>query len=244
MNLNLAGGIKMKINDKILSVPPYISTCWSYVKSLQMKGPFLVITLMGGESINIPNLKGDIIEQIFNAHAAYMENNLPLAKMGSNPLEPSLESAIASDVSLKFGIGSIDGINGNPLVHNPAQSDAPEIPKEILQKIAAIAKIISPEDLTNMPKAELHCNCLHCQIVRTINTAIEPAHHPLQIHEESVNDEELKFQQWEITQTGDKLFNVINRLDTQEKYSVYLGHPIGCTCGQKSCEHIVAVLKS
>ncbi len=63
----------MKINDKILSIPPYISTSWSYVKSLQMKGPFLVITLMGGEAINIPNLKGDIIEQIFIAHANFLE---------------------------------------------------------------------------------------------------------------------------------------------------------------------------
>ena len=48
----------------------------------------------------------------------------------------------------------------------------------------------------------------------------------------------------EITQTGDKLFTVVNKLDPQENYHVYLGHPVGCTCGKQGCEHILVVLKS
>ncbi len=232
----------MKINDKILSIPPYISTSWSYIKALQMKGPFLVITLMGGESINIPNLKSDVIEQIFVAHANFLEKTAQYQKEQTS----QITNPEAAEMPFKLGIGSIDGM-GNPLIHNPAQKDAPDIPKQILQKIAAIAKIISPDDMSNMPKAEPHCNCLHCQIVRTISDAVVPDHEidVLEVKvEEEVKDEELAFQQWEITQTGDKLFNVINRLDTQEKYSVYLGYPIGCTCGKSTCEHIVAVLKS
>jgi len=233
----------MKINDKILSIPPYISTSWSYVKSLQMKGPFLVITLMGGESINIPNLKEDIIEQIFSTHAEFLEKPLTKPTDISSDFQQSMFSS-ESDMPFKLGIGSIDGI-GNPLVHNPTQKDAPNIPKQILHKIAAIAKIISPEELSSMPKAEPHCNCLHCQIVRTINTAIEPEmNHEETLEEGSVKEEDLIFQQWDVTQTGDNLFNVINKLDNQEKYSVYLGQPIGCTCGKSRCEHIVAVLKS
>lgn len=242
----------MKINDRILSIPPYISTSWSYVKSLQMKGPFLVITLMGGESINIPNLKGDILDQIFTAHADYLEKTPENPKEQSGQFNnPVMINPENSEMPFKLGIASIDGMS-NPLMHNPAQKDAPDIPKQVLQKIAAIAKIISPEDILAMPKAEPHCNCLHCQIVRTINHVVEPeesiqvvideTHQPQA--EEEVKDEELSFQQWDVTQTGDKLFNVINRLDTQEKYSVFLGHPVGCTCGKTSCEHIVAVLKS
>ena len=236
----------MKINDKILSLPPYISTSWSYVKSIQMKGPFLVIILIGGETINIPNLKSETVEQIFSAHASYLEKS---TEIQSHSFGQSMMSAENGELPFKFGIGSMDGM-GNPLMHNPAQKDAPDIPKPILQKIAAIAKIISPEDMVSMPKAEPHCNCLHCQIVRTISSVVEPEsllkEEQIELikHEDVVNDDELNFQQWEIFQTGDKMFNVTNRLDTQEKYSVYLGYPVGCTCGKSSCEHIVAVLKS
>lgn len=231
----------MKINEKMLSIPPYISTSWNYVKSLQMKGPFLVITLMGGESINIPNLKSDVIEQIFIAHANYLEKLSENLKEPSHSLTQTIFNPEGIEMPFKLGIGSIDGI-GNPLAHNPAQRDAADVPKPILQKIAAIAKIISPEDMTGMPKAEPHCNCLHCQIVRTIIHSVEPEQ--VTHEDDEVKDHELIFQQWDVTQTGDKLFNVINRLDTEEKYSVYLGHPVGCTCGKSSCEHIVAVLKS
>ena len=40
------------------------------------------------------------------------------------------------------------------------------------------------------------------------------------------------------------LIVVTNPLDANEHYNVFLGDPIGCTCGQKNCEHIRAVLNS
>jgi hypothetical protein len=232
----------MKINDKILSIPPYISTTWNYIKSLQVKGPFLVITLLGGESINIPNLKNEVIELIFETHANHIENNKDsVAQSGSIVHSESME------MPFRMGFSSVEGM-GNPLTHNPAQKDALDIPPQVLQKIAAIAKIISPEDIMAMPKAEPHCNCLHCQIVRAINASVDHEKMPkdtiLEVKEEDVKDEDLGFQQWDVIQTGDNLFNVINRLDEQEKYSVFLGNPVGCTCGKSNCEHIIAVLKS
>ncbi len=236
----------MKINEKILSIPPYISTSWNYVKSLQMKGPFLVITLMGGELINIPNLKNDIVELIFKAHAEYLEKTIESPKETNSSFTQTIFNPEVSEMPFKLGIGSIDGM-GNPLMHNPAQKDAPDIPKQILQKIAAIVKILSADEILAMPKAEPHCNCLHCQIVRTVTLASESeqtSNEHQDSHEDEVKEEELAFQQWDVTQTGDKLFNVVNRLDVQEKYSVYLGQPVGCTCGKSNCEHIVAVLKS
>ena len=62
--------------------------------------------------------------------------------------------------------------------------------------------------------------------------------------EEIVSDEDLKFKTWDIVQTGEKLYDVTNPLDTKEQYHVYLGEPVGCTCGEQYCEHIRAVLSS
>ena len=62
--------------------------------------------------------------------------------------------------------------------------------------------------------------------------------------EEIVSDEELRFKTWEISQTNDKLYLVSNPIDANEHYSVYLGEPVGCTCGEKHCDHIRAVLSS
>ena len=62
--------------------------------------------------------------------------------------------------------------------------------------------------------------------------------------DEPVPDAELSFQEWDIVQTGKDLFHVSSRLDPNEQYNVFLGNPVGCTCGKAGCEHILAVLKS
>jgi hypothetical protein len=247
----------MKINNKIFTLPPYISTSWVNINALYMKGNNLVVTLNDGDSIIIPQLKPEVIESIFNAHSSYLEEDTlenssnqfsnqgkDFQVKGAHP-QTFFSSETGMELPFRFGFGPIDGL---ALQHNPAQANSPEIPNEILTKIGAIAKIISPEEINSLPKPEPHCNCMHCQIARTIHgvlslndQGIEPQ--PLPV-EDTVGDEELVFQQWDISQSGDNLFTVINRLDTKEKYSVYLGHPIGCTCGKQGCEHILAVLKS
>ena len=45
---------------------------------------------------------------------------------------------------MRVGFAGFDEA-GQMMQHNPAQADAPDIPFEILQKIAAIAKIIAPD---------------------------------------------------------------------------------------------------
>ena len=62
--------------------------------------------------------------------------------------------------------------------------------------------------------------------------------------EEEITEDDLKFRNWDIRQTADKLYAVTNPLDENEHYSVFLGTPLGCTCGEKNCEHIRAVLNS
>lgn len=227
----------IKITDKILSIPPYVSTSWPQIAALHMKGGVLAITLVDGDTLHIPNLTSEVIQSIFHHHAIYLEK-----EQTENPLELSkLKGVIEQEepsIRLAFG-SSVEGL-GNIMHHNPNQSDAEDLPPEVLQKIGAIAKIIAPSEEMLLPKAEGNCNCFYCQIARVLNPT------PILHHEEheEVKEEELQFQQWTITQTGEKLFCVVNRLDEHEKYNVYLGEPVGCTCGIQGCEHILAVLKS
>jgi hypothetical protein len=79
---------------------------------------------------------------------------------------------------------------------------------------------------------------MHCQIAKALHGELPEE------QEEEVTDEDLKFRLWDIDQTGDKLYVVTNPLDSKEYYNVFLGDPIGCTCGEKNCEHIRAVLNS
>jgi hypothetical protein len=232
--------MSIKITEKILSIPPYISTSWSRIASLHLKGNVLAITMMDGETVQVPNLNTETIQSIFQHHALSLEKEeLP----SSENVELSKIKGLMDqgEPGIRFAFGtSLEGL-GSMMQHNPNQSDAPDLPPEILQKIGAIAKIIAPaEDLVSMPKAEPNCNCFHCQIARVLRPSV--AHHE---HEEpEVSPEELQFQQWTIAQAGDKLFTVVNRLDDHERYQVYLGEPVGCTCGKPGCEHILAVLKS
>lgn len=248
----------MRINNKILSIPPHISTTWANIISLRLNNSILEINLTGGKCIQIEQLPEATIEAIFEAHANYMESQEQIKQT-----TPSLKESFPfeMDIPIKMGFSTIDKLGlsnehlGTALQHNPAHAHAPDLPPEILNKITAIAQIIPPETGADLPKPEPHCNCLHCQITRAIHQSLDgnkpnsddQQQQPSQgqnEQEELVTDEDLHFCQWDITQIGDKLFNVINRLDHYEKYSVFLGDPVGCTCGQPGCEHILAVLKS
>lgn len=226
-----------KINDKILSIPPYISTSWGHITAIHMKDGQLVITLDDNSFVSIPSLPPNIIETIFEHHAAYLERvNSEVVKQKLQKTDPL---NIIGGTTFRFGMESMDGLT-NAMQHNPEQANAPDLPQEMLQKISSISKILAPDDAL-LPKAEPSCNCFHCQIARAISGSTIP----IQIQEShEVNDRDLTFQQWNISQTGDKLFSVTNRLDENEKYNVFLGEPVGCTCGQSGCEHIIAVLKS
>lgn len=233
----------MNINKKILSLPPYVSTSWSNIKTLRMEGTVLIIDLSNGEAIRIPDLSPELVESIFSGHAAFAEQHHDLGPVRSSPVPQSLFGN--EDMTFRFGFGGIEGL-GTALQHNPSQMNGPDIPREVLDKIAAIAKVIAPTDPEAIPKAEPHCNCMHCQISRAISLEIA-ANEEKNIEpviEEEVAVEDLGFCQWDIKSTGDNLYSVSSRLEPLEKYSVYLGHPVGCTCGHDNCEHIIAVLRN
>lgn len=248
----------MKITPKILSIPPYISTSWVQIHALYMRDKNLIICLADGATVTIPELSKQDIEAIFNAHSTFTENSKPGASQ-EQPiqfLQNTPNSRLAAShpaqnsegmTAMHLNFDSMESFS-SALQHNSEQAHMPRLPSEVLNKIAAIAKIIAPGDIQNMPKPEPHCNCPHCQIARAIHGQTEekqePIAHETKEDEEMISENDLSFQQWEISQTGDKLYSVANRLDLQEKYNVFLGDPVGCTCGTSGCEHILAVLKS
>ncbi|MCH9632365.1 MAG: hypothetical protein S4CHLAM6_06970 [Chlamydiae bacterium] len=231
------------INEKILSIPPHISTTWESVASLHMSPPpqgnILIISLHNGTTIQIPDLGQDILTKIFQTHSEFISS-----KTKQKPaVDPSqifnMDNMANIGFPMRFG-GALEGL-GAAMQHNSEQSNAPDLPKEVLEKISAVAKIMdNDKSLEQSLKAEPHCNCMHCQIARAINGQEQITE--TEETEEEVSDDDLKFRTWDIAQTGDKLYCVSNPLNKEEQYSVYLGEPLGCTCGQKNCEHIKAVL--
>lgn len=234
------------INEKILSIPPFISTTWESVTALHISNEgnssHLVISLNSGTVIKVPNLSQDLLTKIFQTHTQYISSQD--TKNRQKPMNDpaglfNLDSIAGIGFPMRFG-GGLEGL-GAAMQHNPEQSNAPNLPKDVLEKISAVAKIMdSGQNLTQSLKPEPHCNCMHCQIARAVNGIIVEE---VSVEEE-VSEDDLKFKTWDITQSGDKLYTVSNPLDTQEHYSVYLGEPLGCTCGQKNCEHIKAVLNT
>jgi hypothetical protein len=218
----------MKINHQVLSIPPYISTSWKNINSILVdQSGNLVILLHTNAKISIPSLEKSIINVIFDAHAKFLENDEKekSQKAGSN---------FSMGVPLKIGVDGIESL-GSALQHNPANANSPDLPPDVLNKIASISKIMGVQSPEMIPKAEPHCNCPHCQISRAIRGEAK---------DEEVSEEDLKFRTWDINQTGDQLYVVANPLDENEKYTVFLGNPLGCTCGEKNCEHLRAVLNT
>jgi len=209
----------MKINEKILSLPPYLSTSWANVKSLRViEQGDLVVQLADGTSVKIPGLPQGILQSVFESHQRVLEGGMVL---NSPP----------------FIIGGPEGT----VQHNIEMKDCPPLPEDMLQRIEAVSRAVGPEMRTDVPKPEPHCHCPYCQIAGAIRRGLGEEE---VIEEEAVTPEELEFQEWKVEQTGDQLFNVINRIDGNEKYSVFLGSPVGCTCGKEGCDHILAVLRS
>ncbi len=226
----------MKINERILSIPPYISTSWDNVASLRMNEEHVLeIILHNGTKVTLPNLSADLMETIFDYHVKSMD--LPHANLIQDPF------------SLNLGKGGIvlSGMENftGMMQHDPSQSDGPSLPFGILSKIAEMGKAIGVDAETfNIPEGEPNCNCPYCQIAKAIHGIKSIDSNLGSADFEEVSKEELTFREWDIVQKNDKLYDVLNPLDKTEKYSVYLGDPIGCTCGKNNCEHILAVLKS
>ncbi len=223
----------MKLTATILSIPPYLSTTWKNISSLLVReenGAFtLIVILQNRVQVEVPNLDKASVDAIFEAHARFADSE-PTNK---NPLE----GPFSFSIPIKGGL-PMDSM-GAAMQHNPEQADLPPMSPEVLDRITSIAKAFGLSDSSVLPKAEPHCNCVYCQVARALHGE-EPAQETL----EEISEDDLKFKTWEVKQTANKLYLVTNPLDKNEQYNVFLGEPLGCTCGNKNCEHIRAVLNT
>lgn len=238
--------MKAKINDKILCIPPYVSTQWTLVSSLHSdEDPnkiSLIINFVDGKIIKIENIDPALRDLAFAAHLQYLEK--------SSSEKPGILQAIFGeqvmngipfriDIANK-GIG--EGFENMEMAfqHNASQAQIPNLPEEVLEKITTIARAFMNGDIQAFPKPEPHCNCVHCQVARGIHKIGSTI-----AESEPVKDEELTFRpSWDILHVGENLYSVTDPINSKVKFNVFLGDPLGCTCGDPKCEHIKAVLSS
>lgn len=222
----------MKITPKILSIPPYLSTTWKNISSLHMKEEgdtfTLIVLLQNRVQIEVPGLNKETIDEIFEAHARSAEEVTVIP----NPLESPFNFSVPVKPD-----GSFDALTTS-MQHNPEQADLPLIPPDVLKKITMIARAFGLEETSSLDKPIPDCNCVYCQVTRAFH-----GEDPVEQVEE-ISTEDLKFRDWEVKQTGEQLYSVTNPLEINEQYNVFLGTPLGCTCGNKNCEHIRAVLNT
>jgi hypothetical protein len=255
----------VKINYKILSIPPYISTSWDNVTSLHLEKrddeTLLVVGLNNGVCIEVPLLEQPIIDAIFAIHAKVIEQESQISS--AVPSSGNFSNSGRKEQVFTFGFPlpvSMENLEqlGTFLQHSSAQSDAADLPYGVLAKVSDLVKTIGIEDPSVLPKPEPHCNCPHCQIARALHQGLgeleereanadkegshEGSHDENQAQEEPISLEDLRFREWAVYQKGDRVYRVTNPLDEKEYYDVYLGESTGCTCGQKNCEHVRTVL--
>ena len=193
--------------------------------------------------VAVPHLSSQEVEQVFSAHAAFLEAHTPYE------LRKAPDRPISFTQPFRMQLGNLEQL-GQVMEHNPAHSGLPPIPEESIDRIMALSKIISEEEILSMPPPENNCNCMYCQVTRALRKAILkeeelPDHPQAEIAtDEKVEEEELRFEEWIVELIDDKKYLVTNKLDLEEKYTVSLNDPISCTCGRADCEHIVAVLRT
>jgi len=247
--------MKVKINEKMICIPPYISTSWDHVTFMQTRmnerGDLdLIMSLDHGAEITVCHLDKALIDLAFSAHLKYLESQAdPKENKSKNPFG-SLQQLLGMNLEqleglpLRFGIAGIPGLENIEMAmqHDPAQAKSPDLPQELLDKVLQIAKMIAGEHIANFPKPEPHCNCPHCQMSRVVHDL--PKGDASTCPEEPVAESDLQFRDWDIKQIASQLYVVSHPLDQDEQYQVFLGNPVGCTCGHPHCEHVKAVLRS
>lgn len=225
----------MKINSKILSIPPYISSSWDHITSLHIEQKeekkYLVVLLNNGSKLEIPGLSDASIEQIFLAHEQYIEEKNGV-KAKDNPF-----------TQLNFGIP----LSVNPesmkmlfeAMQDPSKLNHIEIPEDVAEKIASFASSMGLDPSAIIPEGDFSEESIYGQLRKAFGQPEKE-----QLAEEEVSDEELTFKEWDIVKVEEQLYRVTNPLDQSESYQVFLGNPMGCTCGKEGCEHLQAVLRS
>ena len=236
----------IKITKHLLSIPPYVSSRWEFIQSLRVQEQRLIVTLKDGSSCTVPSLSQEELSQIFIAFSSYAQ-------------QPEGEEVFKKDISqlvegMKKGfsefVNMITKASGQALgfakslEHDPSNAHLPPLPPEARKRVEMLLQIVPEDEILAMHEPIADCHCMYCQVQRLLREAISRKKHPTEEEEEPVDESELKFTEWTVEPLADKLYSVRNKLNPQEEYRVFLGEPLGCTCGKANCEHIIAVLRS
>lgn len=234
--------MKMKINEKILSIPPYISTSWDRVHSLYSEktagGNYtLSIHLDQGQIIHM-ELDSSLIDLAFSSHLRYLENKVQqkgniLSSLLAHlfHISPDMKEVMLTPSSFLISPETLEVA----LYHDPKRSTDP-IDPDMLQRVSQVLRWTLNDDISSLSKAEDNCDCPHCQLMRYLE--------PSAYEEELCSNEDLQFREWHISKIGTQLYRVSNPLHVHEEYHVHLEEPLGCTCGESGCPHLIAVLQS
>ncbi|CAM0117412.1 hypothetical protein [Rhabdochlamydiaceae symbiont of Dictyostelium giganteum] len=228
----------MKITSQIVSIPPYISTSWKNIVSFHTKGDsseqIVIVELKSGDKVFIPDLKQEEITTLFLAHAKFLEESL------QEPAKEIKAAAFSPPFPLPFLFPNFEGFSAL-IQHDIDKKDHPNLPPELMEKLVPILQTLISEEPNLLSPSEPDCNCPHCQIMEHVLGSTDAF---IEEDDDVVSLEELKFRVWDIEEKTPRLYNVKNPSDAKEEYTVFLGTPLGCTCGFSGCEHIQAVLKS
>lgn len=236
---------KILVTEKFLHISPYLSTTWSEVSSLRQEGPNLFIALKNFTEVKIPFLKEKQLEAIFTFHEKYLdhffsakqpliESPPPFAQDLLSSFQPSREKM------LQFAIGTPGDISD--MEHNPHLKDLPELDPEVIKKIVSIVKVLTPEgEEAFLSKESVEgCNCPACQI----RHFLEKENQSGITQEEEFLEKPTEVMPWIISSVGENLYKVESKENPEEVAHVFLGNPLGCSCGEHGCPHLIAVLKS
>ena len=215
--------------------------------SLHVADDLLMVTLKDGTTCAIPHLPKETIEQIFSLHAESSDAN---QKEDLHNLVDSMRSGFKELVNIfaKLGTNSLGSL-GKALEHDPNNANLPELPPDLVKKVEVLLTVIPKEDILSMPEGLPGCHCMYCQINRILRESVLSKETDVpdilaEGQSEPVEEKDLVFSEWIVESIGEKLYKVTNRLDPSEGYRVFLGEPIGCTCGKPHCDHVLAVLRS
>lgn len=233
----------MKINHKVLSIPPYISTSWKNISSLQStqegEKHALIIHLQDGGLVRVPDLEAVVVQAIFGAHARHVETE------SKTPAEAPKRQSPVQEASPSIKFFEIENIS-SMMTHNEQEKNAPDLPSYILSKVQEISLEMGLSNSATLPTPEPGCNCPFCQIAKSIEktSSKAPAQISYEEEEDLITEKDLAFTSWIIRPLKQNLYQVIHPDHLEDQYQVFLGSPIGCTCGSNQCDHIKAVLSS
>lgn len=233
----------MKITESYIHIPPYISTAWNEVRAVWKENDAVFLLLFGKQAIKISGLSEEQEEMIFSFHGKHLvasqESRIP--QLSKELSLPAHFLGGMAPLGMQLGIAGQGGVH-NILQHNLTMANFPDLPLELLQRIAKVASALSQGmEGMEVSEDEPHCNCPHCQLARVMRESAQSCEEP---PSESKEEEEVFVSDWRIQNKEKDVYEVAHRLHLEEAYLVHLGDPLGCTCGKSGCEHLLAVLRS